>query len=179
MKLYKKLFLCALILIVLAGLAACSTEPIYYSQREVKKYVKEHFGKSYKLVDKDSYEDDSKEKNMMYEYIFENDEGIKFSVYSSTRHICIDASESIFYEKRIRDNYIDSVVEFHAEDIEEICEASELDAVLGEDNAVIIYLDTYEQIAKRTGMTEKNVSVRLTRMRKQLWEYLSERGIVL
>lgn len=34
------------------------------------------------------------------------------------------------------------------------------------------YLDSYEEIAKQTGLTEKNVSVRLTRIRKQLREYL-------
>ncbi|MBQ9768200.1 MAG: sigma-70 family RNA polymerase sigma factor [Lachnospiraceae bacterium] len=38
------------------------------------------------------------------------------------------------------------------------------------------FYDAYEQIAKRVGLSEKNVSVRLTRMRKQLKDYLEERG---
>jgi len=75
--------------------------------------------------------------------------------------------------------------------IESVLEANELtnhietflDSLSRENRVVFMrrywFFDTYEQIAKRTGMTEKNVSVRLTRMRKQLWEYLSERGIAL
>lgn len=38
------------------------------------------------------------------------------------------------------------------------------------------FSDTYSDIAKKTGVTEKLVSVRLTRIRKQLREYLLERG---
>ena len=41
------------------------------------------------------------------------------------------------------------------------------------------FLDSYEEIAKLTGISEKNVSVRLTRIRKQLRNYLEERGIVI
>ncbi len=75
--------------------------------------------------------------------------------------------------------------------IESVMEANELTKEieafldsLSQENRVIFvrrywFFDTYEQIAKRTGITEKNVSVRLTRIRKQMWEYLTERGIVL
>lgn len=38
------------------------------------------------------------------------------------------------------------------------------------------FADSYAQIAARTGLSEKNVSVRLTRIRKQLRHYLEERG---
>lgn len=41
------------------------------------------------------------------------------------------------------------------------------------------FSDTYEDIARRTGITRKNVSVRLTRIRRQLKEYLMEGGIYL
>ena len=41
------------------------------------------------------------------------------------------------------------------------------------------YCDTYAHIAKHMGITEKNVSVRLTRIRKKLRKYLSERGVQL
>lgn len=40
------------------------------------------------------------------------------------------------------------------------------------------FSDTYTQIAERVGMTEKNVSVRLTRMRRQMKEYLTEREVL-
>lgn len=41
------------------------------------------------------------------------------------------------------------------------------------------FSDTYAQIAKRVSLSEKNVSVRLTRIRKELRGYLVERGIIL
>ena len=39
------------------------------------------------------------------------------------------------------------------------------------------FYDNYEQIAKKVGISEKNVSVKLTRLRKRLKNYLEERGI--
>ena len=55
---------------------------------------------------------------------------------------------------------------------------------LNEENCVIFvrrywFLDTYAEIAKRVGLSEKNVSVRLTRIRQQLKEYLMEREVFL
>lgn len=40
------------------------------------------------------------------------------------------------------------------------------------------FSDSYREIAARTGLSEKNVSVRLTRIRKQLRHHFEERGIV-
>ncbi len=40
------------------------------------------------------------------------------------------------------------------------------------------FSDSYGEIADRTGFSEKNVSVRLTRIRKQLRRYFEERGVV-
>ena len=41
------------------------------------------------------------------------------------------------------------------------------------------FSDSYADIAKHTGMTEKNVSVRLIRTRKQLREYLIEKEVLV
>lgn len=41
------------------------------------------------------------------------------------------------------------------------------------------FLDSYACIAQRTGLSEKNVSVRLARIRKQLRKYLFERGVFI
>lgn len=41
------------------------------------------------------------------------------------------------------------------------------------------YMDTYSDIATRIGLSEKNVSVRLTRMRQKMKEYLIEREVFL
>ena len=40
------------------------------------------------------------------------------------------------------------------------------------------FSDSYEEIAQRVGLTEKNVSVRLTRLRKQLKEHLRKEGVL-
>ena len=39
-----------------------------------------------------------------------------------------------------------------------------------------LFCDSYKDIALRLGMSEKNISVRLSRIRKQLKDYLSKRG---
>ena len=41
------------------------------------------------------------------------------------------------------------------------------------------FSDTYSDIAQRVGLTEKNVSVRLTRTRKQLREYLFQKEVLV
>lgn len=55
---------------------------------------------------------------------------------------------------------------------------------LSEENRVIFmrrywFSDTYADIAERVGFSEKNVSVRLVRIRKQLKDYLSEREVFI
>lgn len=52
---------------------------------------------------------------------------------------------------------------------------------LSRENRVIFlrrygFCDSYAQIARRVGLPEKTVSVRLTRLRRQMREYLAERG---
>ena len=75
--------------------------------------------------------------------------------------------------------------------VEEEVDARELKELLyafldsmSKENCVIFvrrywFTDSYEQIATRVGMSEKNVSVRLVRIRKQLREYLEERGVTV
>ncbi len=53
---------------------------------------------------------------------------------------------------------------------------------LSEENCVIFmrrywFSDNYKEIAERVGLTEKTVSVRLTRIRKQMKNYLIEREV--
>ena len=55
---------------------------------------------------------------------------------------------------------------------------------LSKENRVIFlrrywFSDPYADIARRVGLTEKNVSVRLTRIRKELRKYLTERGVFI
>ncbi|MBR6697888.1 MAG: sigma-70 family RNA polymerase sigma factor [Lachnospiraceae bacterium] len=85
---------------------------------------------------------------------------------------------------------IEELADFVAapESIESIIETNELTKTiedfldtLNEQNRVIFmrrywFFDDYGLIAKRVGLSEKNVSVKLTRIRKQLKVYLEERG---
>ena len=41
------------------------------------------------------------------------------------------------------------------------------------------YMDTYSDISARVGLPEKTISVRLTRMRRKLKQYLMERGVFI
>ena len=41
------------------------------------------------------------------------------------------------------------------------------------------FSDSYSDISKQVGLSEKNVSVRLTRIRKELRKYLSEREVIV
>lgn len=56
-----------------------------------------------------------------------------------------------------------------------------LDTLTAENRVIFMrrywFSDTYAEIARRVGLTEKNVSVRLTRLRKQMQIYLNEKGI--
>lgn len=57
-------------------------------------------------------------------------------------------------------------------------------ASLSKENRVIFlrrywFFDSYADISARVGLTEKNVSVRLTRIRKELREYLLEREVLI
>lgn len=58
-----------------------------------------------------------------------------------------------------------------------------LDALPRENRVIFLrrywFSDTYADIAQHMGLTEKNVSVRLTRIRKQLKRYLTEREVLL
>lgn len=56
--------------------------------------------------------------------------------------------------------------------------------MLTKENRVIFmrrywFCDTYAQIAEQVGLSEKNVSVRLTRIRRQLKNYLNETGVII
>ena len=57
-----------------------------------------------------------------------------------------------------------------------------LDSLSRENRVIFLrrywFADSYADIAKRVGLTEKNVSVRLTRIRKELRKYLLEREVL-
>lgn len=72
--------------------------------------------------------------------------------------------------------------EIEAKELAHIIE-SFLDTLTIENRVIFMlryaYLDAYSDIASRVGLSEKNVSVRLTRMRQKMKQYLIERGVSL
>lgn len=149
----KRLFLLGIIFgIFVLLLTACSTEPVYYSKNEVMRYAADIFGNTYKLTETKSYPDDTEEQNLMYEYVFANEKGIAFSVYTYTDHICIDGSEFIFYEKGISNNYIGAVMDFYMDDIQAICESASFPVEITEFNRIKFYLDSYTQIEEAANL---------------------------
>lgn len=58
-----------------------------------------------------------------------------------------------------------------------------LDSLSTENRVIFLrrywFSDTYSDIAARVGMTEKNISVRLTRIREKLRNYLTEREVLV
>ena len=84
------------------------------------------------------------------------------------------------------ENYIASFMtiedEIAEQELTKIIE-SFLDSLSKENRVIFLrrywFSDTYADIAKKVGLTEKNVSVRLTRLRKELREYLLEREVLL
>ena len=80
-------------------------------------------------------------------------------------------ASSITIEKEIAECELTEIIE------------SFLDSLPKENRVIFLrrywFSDTYADIAKQVGLTEKNVSVRLTRIRKQLREYLMEREVLV
>ena len=72
--------------------------------------------------------------------------------------------------------------EIEERELTEIIE-SFLDSLSRENRVIFLrrywFFDTYADIAKQVGLTEKNVSVRLTRLRKELEKYLIEREVLI
>ena len=142
------LFIGIIAAIVLEG---CSSEPIYYSKKEIKDYVKSVYGNECKLVEEITHKDgggygDDEEENPSYEYVFENKDGIEFSVIAYTYHHSIDASTSIFYGKGFSCNYEAAVIEYYKEEIENCSKDYDVTVEITDYSHINVYLNSYEMI---------------------------------
>lgn len=58
-----------------------------------------------------------------------------------------------------------------------------LDSLTQENRVIFMrrywFADSYREIAERMGLTEKNISVRLTRIRRQMQKYLAKKGVLV
>ena len=93
----------------------------------------------------------------------------KYDVAMEELEECLASSATI--EEEIAERELTKMIE------------SFLDSLSKENRVIFLrrywFSDTYADIAKQVGLTEKNVSVRLTRIRKELRKHLSEREILI
>ena len=70
--------------------------------------------------------------------------------------------------------------EVEAKELAQLIEAF-LDTLTAKERVIFMrrygFLDSYGEIARRVGISEKNVSVRLSRMRRKLRDYLGEQEV--
>lgn len=146
----KYLLLSVFLVIALVG---CSAEPVYYSKKYVKEYVKNMYGEDCKYVNVGVETDE--DGNDVYIYNFTDGNGVAFCVYASTDHVTIDASTTIFYEKEISDNYLKCVYDTKVEELEALVEKYSLDAECKENKVIWIWLDSYTQLEKVAEFVEE------------------------
>lgn len=92
---------------------ACSTKPVYYSEKQVKHYVADVYGEDWELT----------ETIEEHEYQFTNDSGLTFTVYADNeRPISMDGASASIYVKVIRDNYFEAIYEQHRDEINALTE---------------------------------------------------------
>ena len=95
---------------------------------------------------------------------------------------CLSSSVSV--EDSLEEKELIAIIEDFLEEKELIAIIEDFLRDLSQENRVIFlrrywFSDSYAEIAARTGLTEKNVSVRLSRIRKQLQTHLAERGVLV
>ena len=82
---------------------------------------------------------------------------------------CLASSAAV--EDKVTENELTGIIE------------SFLDTLSKENRVIFMrrywFSDSYSDISKQVGLSEKNVSVRLTRIRKELRKYLSEREVIV
>lgn len=93
---------------------------------------------------------------------------------NSTYTIAMDEIEACIADQKTIDD------EVEARELAHIIE-SFLDTLTVKERVIFMrryaYMDTYADIAKRVGISEKNVSVRLTLIRQKMKQYLTEREV--
>ena len=144
------LLLFALVTLLLVG---CSTKPTYYSKDYVMQYVRNMYGKDCDYTD--LFTEADEEGNPIYVYQFQDKNDIPFTVTTYTRHISIDASTSIFYEKAITDDYLQNVYNAHLTNLSKLLGNYTFDAECKEYKNISVWLDSYTQLADVADFAEK------------------------
>lgn len=112
----KRLAITMLLAACMLLLIGCSTEPTYFSKKDILNYVKNVYGKEYKLI-----------KEEERSYTFQDERGFSFTAATYSHNITFDASETMFYEKKFYTDYIERLVEYHSDDISYLADKYDLD----------------------------------------------------
>ncbi len=151
---FPKILVTLLLNAALLTLYSCHIEPVYYSKEEVLDYATDVFGGEIEHIDTLEYPDNSDEENLMYEYVFLDKNGLDFSVYTYTSHVWFDASESIFYDKNINDDYIESMAEHKHNAITAVLNAHLIDYMLYPSD-IYLYLTDHNEMQNAAEAIDK------------------------
>ena len=158
-------------------LVGCSAKPTYYSKDYVKQYVRNMYGKDCDYIDLITETDE--EGNPIYVYQFRDRDNITFSVSAYTRHISIDASTSIFYEKAITDDYLQNVYDTHLEALTKLANSYSFDAVCKEYKNISLWLDSYTQLEEVADLVVKADQLLSLKYNKEGFDHHRTSGISL
>ncbi len=141
-----------LTIITILSLAACTTDPTYYSKREMMKYATDIFGSDIELIEELSYPDEhDDERNMIYEYVFLDDSGLEFSVYATTNHIGFLGSQTVFYEENRSNNYKAKMIDFKSDEISGVLNTYNLEYSF-EDGFIQLFLYSYKELEEASAL---------------------------
>ena len=106
--------------------------------------------------------------------------GASSGIGLTAAHKLADAGAHVLLVARTKDTLDEVKAEIEAKELARIIE-SFLDTLTTENRVIFMrrywFSDSYKDIAEVVGLSEKNVSVRLTRIREKMKQYLIEREV--
>ncbi len=144
-RVYKKSALCTLIVLLLILFTACSVNPVYYSKDEVMDYAYDLFGKDIELVDEIEYLHDEEDGIEMHEYVFEDRNGMPFSIYSYSDNVNFLGSETVFFEEIMNNDYVERKIVSKKGAISKLISESEIN-ILFEENYIQVIIENMDKI---------------------------------
>lgn len=144
----KRCIILLLAMLIAVTLCGCSDEPIWYTDKEIKNYVKNTYGSSNKFIEKETITESEDGTDIEDEYIYhyKTKDGIKFNVRSYT--YLTGMKGSTWWEKGRDCNYEEAILKHYEDDIlEELCESDVVEVTLDEE-VINIYVGDYKNLYK-------------------------------
>lgn len=122
---------------IISFVLSVSTKPEYYTFEEIDEYVDDVFGEDCIFI----------ESSSKYDYIYEDENGIRFTVGNSPDAVLgsIDGAVIPLFRKAVTDDYVESAVNFHYDKIKEIAKNENLEITRRHD-AICIAANDKSQI---------------------------------